>query len=33
LKAHAGHEVMLTGEMKDETITVSKIAMPEKEKK
>jgi hypothetical protein len=28
LKAHAGHKVALTGEMKDDTITVSKIAMP-----
>ena len=35
LKAHAGHEVMLTGEMKDDVITVSKIEMPkaDKEKK
>jgi hypothetical protein len=30
LKTHAGHEVMLTGEMKGDTVTVSKIAMPEK---
>ena len=28
LKTHAGHEVLLTGEAKDDTITVSKIAMP-----
>jgi len=28
LKTHAGHKVMLTGEMKGDTITVSKIAMP-----
>ena len=29
LQAHAGHAgVALTGEMKDDTITVSKIAMP-----
>jgi hypothetical protein len=35
LKEHAGHEVMLTGEMKEDRITVSKVAMPkpEKEKK
>ncbi|MEO6212320.1 MAG: hypothetical protein ABIP65_01715 [Vicinamibacterales bacterium] len=33
LKAHAGHEVMLTGDMKDEMITVTKIAMPKMEKK
>jgi hypothetical protein len=32
LKAHAGHEVMLTGEMKDDTITVAKVAMPKMEK-
>ena len=31
LKAHAGHEVNLTGEMKGDTITVSKIEMPKKE--
>jgi hypothetical protein len=30
LKAHAGQEVMLTGEMKGESITVSKVAPPEK---
>ena len=28
LKTHAGHEVMLTGDAKDDTITVTKIAMP-----
>ena len=33
LKAHAGHEVMLTGEMKDGKIVVSKIEMPKAEKK
>jgi hypothetical protein len=33
LKVHAGHEVMLTGDMKGETVTVSKIAMPEKSEK
>ncbi len=33
LKAHAGHEVNLTGEVKGETITVSKIEMPAKDKK
>ena len=32
LKAHAGHEVNLTGDVKGESITVSKIEMP-KEKK
>ena len=31
LKVHAGHEVNLTGEMKGDTITVSKIEMPKKE--
>jgi hypothetical protein len=30
LKTHAGQEVMLTGEMKDDSITVSKVAPPEK---
>jgi hypothetical protein len=30
---HAGHTVMLTGEMKGETVTVSKIEMPKTEKK
>ena len=33
LATHAGHTVMLTGEMKGETITVSKIEMPKTEKK
>jgi hypothetical protein len=33
LKAHAGHEVMLTGELKDGKITVSKIEMPKAEEK
>jgi hypothetical protein len=33
LKTHAGHEVMLTGEMKGETVTVTKIEMPKEEKK
>jgi hypothetical protein len=33
LKTHAGQEVMLTGEMKNETITVSKIETPKAEKK
>lgn len=28
LKDHAGHKVALTGEMKGEEITISKIAMP-----
>ena len=28
LEKHAGHTVQLTGEMKDGSITVSKIAMP-----
>jgi hypothetical protein len=28
LKKHAGHEVIVTGEMKDDTITVAKIEMP-----
>lgn len=28
LKTHAGHEVALTGEMKDDKITVTKIEMP-----
>lgn len=32
LKVHAGHTVQLTGEMKGNSITVSKIAMPEKKK-
>jgi len=35
LKAHGGHKVKLTGEVKDNSITVSKIEMtaPAKEKK
>ena len=33
LKTHAGHEVMLTGDMKNDTITVTKIEMPKTEKK
>ena len=33
LKAHGGHKVALTGEMKDDTITVSKIEMPKAETK
>jgi hypothetical protein len=33
LATHAGHTVMLTGEMKGDTITVSKIEMPKTEKK
>lgn len=28
LKTHAGHDVVLTGDVKGETITVSKITMP-----
>jgi hypothetical protein len=28
LKTHAGHVVLVTGELKGETITVSKIVMP-----
>jgi hypothetical protein len=32
LQTHAGHTVRLTGEMKGDTITVSKIAMPAPEK-
>ena len=31
LKAHGGHKVVLTGEMKGEAITVSKIEMPKKD--
>ena len=31
LKDHAGHKVALTGEMKDDAITVSKVAMPKAE--
>jgi hypothetical protein len=33
LATHAGHTVLLTGEMKGDTITVSKIEMPKAEKK
>ncbi len=33
LKTHAGHEVLLIGTTKDDTITVSKIEMPAAEKK
>jgi|SoiMethySBSTD1v2_1073268.scaffolds.fasta_scaffold2989308_1 hypothetical protein len=33
LKAHAAHEVMVTGEIKDNAIVVSKIEMPKAEKK
>ena len=33
LAAHAGHKVMLTGEMNKDTITVSKIEMPKSDKK
>jgi hypothetical protein len=33
LATHAGHTVLLTGEMKGDTITVSKIEMPKTEKK
>ena len=32
LQEHAGHTVKLTGEMSGDTITVAKIAMPEKTK-
>jgi hypothetical protein len=28
LKTHAGHEVVLSGDMKGDTVTVAKIAMP-----
>lgn len=28
LKKHAGHEVMVTGDVKDDSITVTKIEMP-----
>jgi hypothetical protein len=30
LKAHAGHEVIVTGTMKDDTVTITKIEMPAK---
>src|SRR5262245_16874439 len=33
LATHAGHTVQLTGEMKGDTVTVSKIEMPKAEKK
>lgn len=33
LKAHAGHVVMLSGEIKDDAITVTKVEMPNPEKK
>lgn len=33
LKTHAGHEVVLSGDMKDDTITVSNIEMPKDTKK
>ena len=33
LKAHAAHEVMLTGEIKDGAIVVSKIEVPKTDKK
>ena len=33
LATHAGHTVLLTGEMKGEAITVAKIEMPKTEKK
>lgn len=33
LKVHAGHVVMLTGELKGDAITVSKVEMPKAEKK
>jgi hypothetical protein len=32
LEKHAGHTVRLTGEMKGDTITVSKIEMPGEKK-
>ena len=30
LKTHSGHDVVLTGDMKDDTVTVTKIEMPKK---
>lgn len=33
LATHAGHTVLLTGEMKGDTITVSKIEMPKTDRK
>jgi hypothetical protein len=32
LKSHAGQTVVLTGEMKDDTVTITKIAIPEPKK-
>jgi hypothetical protein len=32
LKTHAGHEVVLSGDMKDDTVTVTKIEMPKAKK-
>lgn len=33
LKEHAGHEVMLTGDLKDGKITITKIEMPKAQEK
>jgi hypothetical protein len=33
LAAHAAHEVIVTGEIKDDAIVVSKIEMPKADKK
>jgi hypothetical protein len=33
LATHAGHTVLLTGDVKGDTVTVSKIEMPKEEKK
>ena len=33
LVAHAGHTVLLTGDVKGDTVTVAKIEMPKEEKK
>lgn len=33
LKAHGGHKVALTGDLKDDSITVSKIVMPKEDAK
>jgi hypothetical protein len=33
LKAHAGHVVLLSGEMKDDVITVAKVEMPKADEK
>jgi hypothetical protein len=30
LKVHAGHEVMLTGDLKGDSVTIAKIEMPKK---